>query len=48
MQTLTFDENGYLVPYEKIEIDIATLKHYFVDAFPNSTKRKTLFDNYLR
>jgi hypothetical protein len=48
MQTLTFDDNGNLMPYEKIEIDLATLQHYFVDAFPNSIKRKTLFDNYLR
>jgi hypothetical protein len=48
MQTLTFDENGYLMPYEKIEIDLTTLQHYFVDAFPDSTKRKVLFDNYLR
>jgi hypothetical protein len=44
MQTLTFDENGYLAPYEKIEIDLTTLQHYFV----NNEHRKVLFDNYLR
>ncbi|MEM1120570.1 MAG: hypothetical protein AAGJ18_08970 [Bacteroidota bacterium] len=45
---LTFDKNGYLVPYKMIEVDLATLKFNFVDAFPNSKRRQWLFDNYLR
>lgn len=45
---LIFDENGHLHPYEVIATDIATLKTYFVDAFPNSTTRSQLYDNYLR
>ncbi len=47
-KTLTFDEHGYLTPQEGIEADIDTLKAYFVDAFPNSERRRWLFDNYLR
>jgi hypothetical protein len=48
MQTLTFDTLGNLTPSEKITVDLETLKLYFVDAFPESETRKTLFDNYLR
>ena len=48
MQNLIFDEHGYLVPSEKITIDLATLEQVFVKDFPNSTTRKDLFDNYLR
>jgi hypothetical protein len=48
MQTLAFDANGYITPSEKITVDLETLKHYFVDNFPNSETRKGLFDNYLR
>ena len=47
MQTeLSFDENGYLIPYEAIETNLETLKKYFVDAFPNSNTRKMIFENY--
>ncbi len=45
---LNFDEQGHLTPPEGIEADIDTLKAYFVDAFPNSERRRWLFDNYLR
>ena len=48
MQNLIFDEHGYLVPSEKITIDLATLEQVFVKDFPNSETRKDLFDNYLR
>jgi hypothetical protein len=48
MQTLIFDAHGYLTPSEKIIVDLETLKHYFVDAFPESKTRNELFDNYLR
>lgn len=46
-KTLTFDKNGHLIPHDIIEIELPTLKTYFVDAFPNLTTRKRLFENYL-
>jgi len=45
---LVFDNNGYLQPYQPIEVDLETFKFNFVDSFPNSKRRKWLFDNYLR
>lgn len=48
MTQLNFDEDGNLMPYKMIEVDVDTLEHYFVTAFPNSTTRKRLFENYLR
>lgn len=44
---LSFDEYGYLTPYDITEIDITALKKHFVDAFPNSKTRSWIFDNYL-
>ncbi len=49
MTTLQFDEFGLLMPYQTpIAIDLATLEHYFVTNFPNSTTRKSIFINYVR
>lgn len=48
MLKITFDENGYLYPYEPIEVDLDILKTNFVDAFPNSESRQWLFNNYLK
>ena len=48
MQNITFTDEGFIFPNEKINVDLATLKTVFVDNFPNSTTRKTLYDNYLR
>ena len=45
---LTFDGKGHLTPYEVIEIDLTNLKSHFVDAFPDSTTRSQLHDNYIR
>ena len=45
---LNFDEYGNLTPYKVIEVDLTTFEAYFVTAFPNSTTRKRLFENYLR
>jgi len=45
---LNFDEYGNLTPYKIIEVDLTTFEAYFVTAFPNSTTRKRLFENYLR
>ena len=41
---LKFDKNGYLFPYEAIEIDLATLE----DIFVFNKHREQLFINYLR
>ena len=43
---LSFDEKGYLIPYDEIETNLETLKKYFVDAFPNSRTRSLIFNNY--
>lgn len=49
MTTLQFNEFGLLMPYQTpIAIDLATLEHYFVTNFPNSTTRKSIFINYVR
>ena len=48
MQNIIFTDEGFIFPNEKINVDLATLKTVFVDNFPNSTTRKTLYDNYLR
>ena len=45
---LDFDEYGNLTPYKAVEVDLATFEAYFVTAFPKSTTRKRLFENYLR
>ena len=45
---LSFDERGYLLPHDIIECDINTLETYFVNAFPLSTTRSTLWKNYQR
>ncbi len=45
---LSFDQFGNLTPYQAIEVNLATLESYFVTAFPKSTTRKRLFENYLR
>jgi hypothetical protein len=47
-QLLTFTPEGFLTPFEKINVDLATFERAFVADFPCSETRKTLFDNYLR
>jgi hypothetical protein len=42
--TLNFDNNGYLLPYQVIEVDLSTLENIFVF----NKKRERLFINYLR
>ncbi len=41
---LNFDNNGYLLPYEAIEVDLPTLENIFVF----NKVRERLFINYLR
>ena len=45
--SINFDENGYLLPYEGIEISMETLERIFVNEIPGSKTRKRLFNNYL-
>jgi hypothetical protein len=44
---MTFDDSGYLTPYEIIETDLATFEQTFVTAFKTSTTRPAIFDAYL-
>jgi hypothetical protein len=44
---MTFDEYGYLTPYEIIEIDLETFEQTFVKAFENSDTRPVIFGAYL-
>lgn len=48
MQSLRFEENGNLYPYEAIITDLSTFKVFFVDNFPHSITRRELYANYLR
>ena len=48
LNTLSFDKRGYLRPYSPITVDLDTFKANFVTAFPSSSTRKQLFNNYLR
>lgn len=44
---MTFDEYGYLTPYEVIETDIETFEEVFVKRFPSSSTRSAIFGEYL-
>jgi len=46
--SLDFDENGFLKPYEIIDCDLMSLETIFVENFPNSRTRRSLFNNYLK
>lgn len=43
---MTFDQYGYLTPYEVIETDIVTFEEVFVKGFPSSSTRSTIFGEY--
>ncbi|WP_298348094.1 DUF6932 family protein [Runella sp.] len=44
---MTFDQYGYLTPYEVIETDIETFEEVFVKGFPSSSTRSAIFREYL-
>lgn len=44
---MTFDQYGYIAPYEPIPTELATFERVFVQDFPQSTTRLFLFDRYL-
>lgn len=44
---MTFDQFGYLTPYELIETDLETFEQVFVNAFNGSDTRKIIFKAYL-
>lgn len=48
MRKLEFDKNGYLKPYQPIEVTLEILQYNFVEVFPNSSPRIELYNNYLR
>lgn len=43
---MTFDENGYLIPYELTPSDLSTIEAVFVDPFINSLTRRNVFDAF--
>ncbi|NBB19018.1 hypothetical protein GVN20_06585 [Runella sp. CRIBMP] len=43
---MKFDEYGYLIPYEVISAELVTFKQVFVNGFPNSVSRTSIFDEY--
>lgn len=45
--TLTFDQYGFLTPYQPIPTDLPTFERVFVQEFPESANRRALFDRYL-
>ena len=44
---MTFDQYGYLVPYEVIPADFDTFETVFVKNFSNTSKRHQWFKNYV-
>jgi hypothetical protein len=43
---LTFDQKGFLKPYEKVVTDLTTFESYFVQNFENSITRNLIFQAY--
>ena len=43
---MTFDKNGYLTPYEIIEISLDEFEEFFVLNLEDQTHRQKLFDSY--
>ena len=43
-----FDILGYLTPDEFIDLTLDEFQHYFVDAYPSSRTRRTIFEKYKR
>ncbi|MCB0643145.1 MAG: hypothetical protein KDC44_15960 [Phaeodactylibacter sp.] len=42
-----FDNNGYLLPYERLRIDLKTFKEQFVDQFDKGSSRHLLYRQYV-
>lgn len=45
---IQFDKNGYLVPYEIIEISLADFEQTFVTSMPEKEQRSKIFATYLQ
>lgn len=43
---LKFDENGFLFPYQPIEVNLDMIRENFVEAFKTSSTRKKIFTNF--
>ncbi|MBK8563297.1 MAG: hypothetical protein IPN76_08105 [Saprospiraceae bacterium] len=48
MSKLQFNKVGYLSPGEPIQLTLTELSNVFVAGFPNSERRRWLFDNFER
>jgi hypothetical protein len=48
MRKLSYTKQGYLKPSPPIEMGLKELEHHFVLAFPNSERRRWLFDSFER
>jgi len=47
-EMIHFDKNGYLIPYEIIEISLADFEQFFVTGLPELEQRRTIFEVYLQ
>jgi len=45
---IQFDKNGYIVPYEIIEVSLADFEKFFVSGLVEEKRRKEIFEVYLR
>lgn len=45
---IKYTDRGYLDPPERQELSLKEFKYHFVDAFPDSSTRKKLYEGYLR
>jgi len=43
---LEFDNKGYLIPYEKIEVSLPQFEEFFVKSFSPESSRHGIFENY--
>ena len=46
MTSIQFDEHGYLVPYQEIDVNLEIIETHFVEQFQGSRTRHGLFTNF--
>ena len=46
-ETITFDQRGYLQPYQLIELELADFQNHFVNDFPKSETRQKIFGSFM-
>ena len=47
MQSIEFDRNGCLIPYDIIEMPLQFVKHCFVDSMKEKEHRAEIFNNFI-